>query len=47
MCVLDMTSLDVESIDDLRRRLREVGHYDDAIKEILKWYKRDSSGKRV
>ena len=37
----------VESVDDLRRRLREVGYSDDAVKEILKWYKRDSSDKRA
>lgn len=30
--------MDVESADDLRRRLREIGYSDDAVKEILKWY---------
>lgn len=45
--MLGMASLDVASVDDLRRRLREVGYSDDAVKEILKWYKRDSSDKRA
>ena len=30
--------MDVESADDLRRRLREIGYSDAAVKEILKWY---------
>jgi len=45
--MLGMASLDVESLDDLRRRLREVGYSADAVKEILKWYKRNSSDKRA
>ena len=45
--MLGVTSLDVESMNDLRRRLREVGYSDDAIEEILKWYRLDSSGRRV
>lgn len=44
--MLGMTILDVESSDGLRRKLREVGYSNDGIKELMKWYKRDSSDKR-
>ena len=47
MCMWCVAGLDVESVDDLRRRLREVGYSDGAVKEILKWYKQDSSDKRA
>lgn len=30
--------LDVESIEDLARRLKKIGYSDRAIAEILKWY---------
>jgi len=30
--------LDVVSVEDLRRRLKEIGCSEKAIKEILKWY---------
>jgi len=30
--------LDVVSVEDLRRRLKEIGYSEKAIKEILKWY---------
>jgi hypothetical protein len=47
MCVLGVACLDVESADDLRRRLREVGYSDGAVKEILKWYNPGSSDRRA
>jgi hypothetical protein len=47
MCVLGVACLDVESADDLKRRLREVGYSDGAIKEILKWYNPGSSDRRA
>jgi DNA-binding transcriptional MerR regulator len=34
--------LDVDSIEDLKRRLREVGYSDKAVEEILKWYRQDN-----
>jgi hypothetical protein len=43
----DVSSLDVESADDLRRRLREIGYSDDAVKEILKWYNPGRSDRRA
>jgi len=30
--------LDVESVEDLKRMLREIGYSDGAVEEILKWY---------
>jgi hypothetical protein len=47
MCMLGMAILDVASVSDLRRRLREVGYSDGAAKEIIKWYNPNSSGKRA
>ena len=47
MFVLGVACLDVESADDLRRRLREVGYSDGAVKEILKWYNQGSSDRRA
>jgi hypothetical protein len=47
MCVWGVAYLDVESTDDLRRRLREVGYSDGAVKEILKWYNPGSSDRRA
>ena len=39
------SNLTVESIDDLERRLREMGYSRGAVTEILKWYReKDSSG---
>jgi len=32
--------LDVESVEDLKRMLREIGYSDGAVEEILKWYRR-------
>jgi hypothetical protein len=31
--------LDVESVEDLKRMLREIGYSDGAVEEILKWYR--------
>lgn len=31
--------LGVESIEDLEKRLREIGYSVKAVREILKWYK--------
>ena len=31
--------MDVESVEDLKRVLREVGYSDRAVEEILKWYR--------
>jgi len=39
--------LDVESLDDLKRLLRETGYSDRAVVEILKWYRSDNSGKKA
>jgi hypothetical protein len=47
MFVLGVACLDVESADDLRRRLRKVGYSDGAVKEILKWYNPGSSDRRA
>jgi hypothetical protein len=47
MHVLSMAGLEVESMDDLKRRLKEMGRSHDAVKEILKLYKLDSSDKRA
>jgi hypothetical protein len=30
--------LDVESVEDLKRILKEIGYSDGAVEEILKWY---------
>jgi hypothetical protein len=31
--------LGVESVEDLKRMLREIGYSDGAVEEILKWYR--------
>ena len=31
--------MDVESVEDLKRVLREIGYSDGAVEEILKWYR--------
>ena len=33
--------LNVETLDNLERRLREAGYSDSAVKEIIKWYKQN------
>ena len=35
--------MEVESVDDLREALAEMGYSDNAIDEILKWFKNDTS----
>lgn len=39
--------LDAESVDDLKRLLREIGYSVQAIEEILKWYDDRNSSKRA
>jgi hypothetical protein len=36
-----VSGLNVETLDDIERRLREAGYSDSAVKEILKWYKQN------
>jgi hypothetical protein len=31
--------LDVESVEDLKKMLKEIGYSDGAVEEILKWYR--------
>jgi len=31
--------LNVESVEDLKRMLREIGYSEGAVEEILKWYR--------
>jgi hypothetical protein len=31
--------LDVESVEDLKKILREIGYSEGAVEEILKWYR--------
>jgi len=38
-------SLKIEVPDDIEKRLREVGYSDGAVKEILKWYKKNNDRK--
>jgi hypothetical protein len=40
-------NLDIESLDDLKRTLKETGYSDKAVSEILKWYKDNNSNKRL
>jgi hypothetical protein len=39
--------LGVESVDDLKRLLSEMGYSSNAVSEILKWYRENSSVRRV
>jgi hypothetical protein len=39
--------LNVETLSDLERRLREVGYSDGAVKEILKWFKLNDDDRRT
>jgi hypothetical protein len=39
--------LAVESIDDLKKLLKEMGYSPNAVDEILKWYKENSSSRRA
>jgi Fe2+ transport system protein FeoA len=42
-----VSDLDAASAGNLRKRLREMGYSDGAVKQIMKWYKQDSSNKDV
>ena len=42
-----VSDLDVESLDDLKKTLKETGYSDKAVSEILKWYKDNNSNKRA
>ena len=37
----------LESVDDLKRVLSEMGYSSNAVSEILKWYRENSSDRRV
>jgi hypothetical protein len=39
--------LKVETPDDLRRMLREVGYSDSVVKEILKWYNQNNTDRKT
>jgi len=38
-----VSNLDVVSLEDLRRLLREIGYSSKAVEEILKWYKQSNA----
>jgi SOS response regulatory protein OraA/RecX len=38
-----VSDLDVESLEDLKRMLKEIGYSSKAVEEILKWYKQGNS----
>jgi hypothetical protein len=42
-----VSGLNVETLNDLGRRLREVGYSDSAVKEILKWYKQNGIDRKT
>jgi predicted Ser/Thr protein kinase len=35
--------LNVESVEDLKRMLREMGYSDRAVEEILRWYEQNNT----
>jgi hypothetical protein len=37
--------LKTEPPEDLERKLRDVGYSEDAVKEIIKWYKKNNDRK--
>ena len=39
--------LNVETPNDLERRLREAGYSGCAVKEILKWYKQNNTDRKT
>jgi hypothetical protein len=47
MVLLLVFNLDIESLDDLKRTLKETGYSDKAVSEILKWYKDNNSNERL
>jgi len=42
-----VSALGVESLDDLKKLLKEIGYSDNAVGEILKWYKPNNSDRRA
>jgi len=42
-----VSGLNVENLNELGRRLREVGYSDSAVKEILKWYKQNGIDRKT
>lgn len=38
-------TMKVEAPDDIEKKLRQVGYSDDAVKEILEWYKKNNDRK--
>lgn len=42
-----VSDLGVESLDDLKRALKETGYSEKAVSEILKWYKDNNSNRRA
>ena len=42
-----VSDLSVESLDDLKRALKETGYSEKAVSEILKWYKDNNSNRRT
>jgi len=45
--LLDGSSLTVETPDELARKLRQVGYSDNAVEEILKWYKQNNTERKT
>jgi hypothetical protein len=41
------TKLGVESVDDLKKILSEMGYSQSAVNEILKWYNENSSHRKT
>lgn len=39
--------MEVGSIDDLKRLLSEIGYSPNAVSEILKWYRENSSDRKA
>lgn len=42
-----VSDLSVESLDGLKRALKETGYSDKAVSEILKWYRGNNSNRRA
>ena len=45
MC--SVSALGVESLDDLKKLLKEIGYSDSAVGEVLKWYKQNNADRRA
>jgi hypothetical protein len=39
--------MSVESVDDLKRLLEEMGYSQNAVSEILKWFRENSSDRKA